>query len=49
MITQEVIERSPMRALERATQGGLGVGKLGVVLARSGVGKTACPVKRLCR
>jgi hypothetical protein len=45
MITQEVIERSPIRALERAMQGGLGPKKLGVVLARSGVGKTACLVQ----
>ncbi len=45
MITQEVIERSPIRALERAIQGGLGAKKLGVVLARSGVGKTACLVQ----
>lgn len=44
MIRQEVIDRSPIRALERAT-GGLGAGKLGVVLARSGVGKTACLVQ----
>ena len=45
MITKEVIERSPIRALERAINGGLGAGKLGAVLARSGVGKTACLVQ----
>jgi hypothetical protein len=45
MITQEVIERSPIRALERALHGGLGAKRLGVVLARSGVGKTACLVQ----
>lgn len=45
MITQEVIERSPIRLLERAIQGGLGAKKLGVVLARAGVGKTACLVQ----
>jgi hypothetical protein len=45
MITKEVIERSPVRALERSIAGGLGAGKLGVVLARSGVGKTACLVQ----
>jgi hypothetical protein len=45
MITQEVIERSPIRSLERAIHGGLGAKKLGVVLARSGVGKTACLVQ----
>ena len=45
MIAQEVIERSPIRALERSLHGGLGAKKLGVVLARSGVGKTACLVQ----
>ncbi len=31
----------PLRILESSTKGGLGAGKLGVVMARAGVGKTA--------
>ncbi|MCL2822855.1 MAG: hypothetical protein FWD57_02585 [Polyangiaceae bacterium] len=45
MISAQVIEASPVRALDRATKGGLGTRKLGVVLANSGVGKTACLVQ----
>ncbi len=45
MITTEVIEQSPMRALEKAIRGGLGAGRVGLVAARSGVGKTACLVQ----
>lgn len=46
MFTKEVTERSAVRALERSmVQGGLGRGSLGVVAARSGVGKTACLVQ----
>jgi hypothetical protein len=37
----KVLERSPVRLFERATQGGLGRGNVGVVLSRPGVGKTA--------
>jgi hypothetical protein len=33
-------EKSPVRLLERALQGGLGRGNFGVVLSRTGVGKT---------
>ena len=39
------VERSPIRTLERAYRGGLGRGKLGVVLAGSGDGKTALLVQ----
>ena len=39
---KDVLERSPVRLFERATQGGLGRGNLGVLMARAGVGKTAC-------
>ena len=38
---KEVNEKSPLRILEGSTKGGLGPGKLGVVMARAGVGKTA--------
>jgi hypothetical protein len=36
--------RSPLRLLEKGLHGGLGKGKLGLVLAGHGVGKTACLV-----
>jgi hypothetical protein len=38
---RNLLERSPARVLERAIQGGLGPGNLGVVLAWPGAGKTA--------
>jgi hypothetical protein len=41
MFRKEVNEKSPLRILEGSTKGGLGPGKLGVVMARAGVGKTA--------
>ena len=39
-MSMNVFEKSPMRILERALAGGLGRGRFGVVLARTGVGKT---------
>jgi len=36
-----VFDKSPLRLLERALNGGLGRGKFGVVLSRPGVGKTS--------
>ena len=45
MLLKELTERSPMRAIEGALQGGLGAGNLGVILSRPGVGKTACLVQ----
>jgi len=41
MHRKEINERSPLRVLEQSIHGGLGRGKLGVVVARHGVGKTA--------
>ena len=41
MNRKQLNETSPMRILERSTKSGLGPGKLGVVMARAGVGKTA--------
>jgi hypothetical protein len=41
MLRREVNDKSPLRILESSTRGGLGAGKLGVVMARAGVGKTA--------
>jgi hypothetical protein len=37
---KSLIERSPVRIFERAISGGLGAGEFGVVLSRTGVGKT---------
>lgn len=45
MIRQEAILRSPLRVLDRAIRGGLGKGRLGVLLAAAGVGKSACLVQ----
>lgn len=44
MLRKELIERSPIRVLEKSIHGGLGTGNLGVFTARKGVGKTACLV-----
>ncbi|MDO5576504.1 MAG: hypothetical protein Q4F84_05445 [Fibrobacter sp.] len=44
MIKTELITRSPLRILEKSTQGGVGKGNIGVISARKGVGKTACLV-----
>jgi len=40
MYRKEVNERSPMRVFEKSMHGGLGRGNVGVVAARTGVGKT---------
>jgi hypothetical protein len=40
MPEKSLIERSPVRIFDRAIGGGLGAGNIGVVLARTGVGKT---------
>ena len=37
----EINQRSPLRALETSLGGGLGDGDIGVVVARTGIGKTA--------
>ncbi|MBN2414550.1 AAA family ATPase [bacterium] len=44
MLKKELIQRSPIRILEKSIHGGLGKGNLGVFTARKGVGKTACMV-----
>jgi hypothetical protein len=44
MVKQELIEKSPLRILEKSTHGGVGAGNIGVIAARKGVGKTACLV-----
>ena len=40
MPEKSLIERSPVRIFDRAIGGGLGAGKIGVVMSRTGVGKT---------
>lgn len=45
MYRKQVNEHSPLRILEQGIHGGLGIGNLGVVMARAGVGKTACLVQ----
>ena len=45
MYRKEVNERSPMRVFEKSMHGGLGRGKVGLVAARPGVGKTAVLVQ----
>jgi len=44
MVKQELIEKSPLRILEKSTHGGVGAGNIGIIAARKGVGKTACLV-----
>jgi len=44
MVKKEIIEKSPLRKLEEATQGGVGKGHIGVIASRRGIGKTACLV-----
>ena len=45
MYRKQVNAHSPLRILEGSIHGGLGRGNLGVVMARAGVGKTACLVQ----
>ncbi len=45
MYRKQVNAHSPLRILEESIHGGLGRGNLGVVMARAGVGKTACLVQ----
>ena len=41
MIKEKLLQRSPVRVLDNALDGGLGAGNLGVIAGRKGVGKTA--------
>jgi hypothetical protein len=45
MIRQEAILQSPLRILDRRIHGGLGKGRLGVIVAPAGVGKSAVLVQ----
>jgi hypothetical protein len=44
MVRNELIQRSPLRILEKSIHGGLGKGNIGFLVSRKGVGKTACLV-----
>ncbi|MBN2738178.1 MAG: AAA family ATPase [Spirochaetales bacterium] len=44
MLKKELIERSPLRILEKSIHGGVGKGNIGVIASKKGVGKTACLV-----
>ena len=39
---KDFMEVSPLKILEKSSRKGLGPGNLGVLMARAGVGKTAC-------
>jgi hypothetical protein len=41
MYQKELNERNPLRLFEHSIHGGLGLGNLGVIVARHGIGKTA--------
>ncbi len=44
MFKSELIQRSPLRILEKSINGGVGKGNIGVIASKKGVGKTACLV-----
>ncbi len=44
MIKDELINKSPVRILEKSIHGGIGKGNIGVIAAPKGIGKTACLV-----
>lgn len=44
MIKSELIEKSPLRKLEKAIGGGVGNGNIAVIASKKGIGKTACLV-----
>lgn len=41
MVKTELVQRSPLRILEKSIHGGLGEGNIGVIAAPEGIGKTA--------
>ena len=44
MVKAQLIKQSPLRILDASTNGGVGVGNIGVLAARHGVGKTSALV-----
>ena len=45
MVKQELVDRSPVRSFENATNGGLKAGEIGVLTSRKGLGKTSVLVQ----
>ena len=45
MAKQELFERSPIRAFDEVTNGGLKAGEMGLVTAKKGLGKTSVLVQ----
>jgi hypothetical protein len=45
MLKQELIEKSPVRVLEKGIEGGLKAGNIGVIASRKGIGKTSVLVQ----
>jgi len=45
MVKQELIERSPVRFLEKSANGGLAAGEIGVLTSKKGLGKTSVLVQ----
>lgn len=41
MLKSELIEKSPVRELEKSVKGGVGKGNIGVIASKAGIGKTA--------
>jgi hypothetical protein len=44
MVKKELIEKSPLRILDKSSHGGVKAGEIGVIASRRGIGKTACLV-----
>ncbi len=44
MVKNELINKSPLRKLDKSINGGVGPGNIGVIASRRGIGKTACLV-----
>ena len=44
MVKRELLKKSPLRKLDESLHGGVGVGNIGVIASRRGIGKTACLV-----
>jgi hypothetical protein len=44
MVKNELINKIPLRKLDKSINGGVGAGNIGVIASRRGIGKTACLV-----
>jgi hypothetical protein len=45
MVIEELVQRSPVRILEKSIKGGLTAGEIGIIAAPSGIGKTSVLVQ----